>query len=112
MPTSVALGSHFEGFVKEQVRSGRYNNASEVVRDGLRLLEDVEAMRRLKLERLRSDIAEGLRSGPGRAAEDVLGALEARFSQPVPPPIGKRAAAQRPAVKGAAAPARARTARR
>ena len=42
MPTSVALGTHFEAFVKMQVASGRYNNASEVVRDGLRLLQDQE----------------------------------------------------------------------
>jgi antitoxin ParD1/3/4 len=83
MPTSVALGSHFEEFVREQVASGRYNNASEVVRDGLRLLEDVEAMRRLKVERLRSDIADGLRSGPGSDAEEVLGALEARYAKTV-----------------------------
>ena len=104
MPTSVALGSHFEGFVKEQVSSGRYNNASEVVRDGLRLLEDVEAMRRLKVERLRSDIAEGLRSGPGRTAADVLGVLEARYAP--------RTAAKGHAVKASARPAKARAARR
>mgnify|MGYP000730549992 CR=1 FL=1 len=36
MPTSVALGPHFEAFIREQVAKGRYNNASEVVRDTLR----------------------------------------------------------------------------
>lgn len=79
MPTSVALGSHFEEFVKSQVASGRYNNASEVVREGLRLLQDYEEVRRIKLDRLRADIREGLNSGPGIPAEDVFGELEAKF---------------------------------
>jgi antitoxin ParD1/3/4 len=39
MPSSYAIGSHFERFVKKQVDSGRYSSASEVVRDALRLLE-------------------------------------------------------------------------
>jgi len=42
---NVALGSHFEEFVQKQLDSGRYNNASEVVRAGLRMLEDHEAAR-------------------------------------------------------------------
>ena len=63
MPTSVALGEHFEAFVKAQIASGRYNNVSEVVRDGLRLLEDREALRLARLEKLRADIKAGLDSG-------------------------------------------------
>jgi antitoxin ParD1/3/4 len=62
-PTSVALGDHFEAFVKAQIANGRYNNVSEVVRDGLRLLEDREALRLAKLEKLRLDIQAGLDSG-------------------------------------------------
>ena len=57
MPTSVALSSHFETFVKEQVNAGRFNNVSEVVRAGLRLLEDQEEVRMLKLQELRAAVA-------------------------------------------------------
>ena len=42
---NVALGNHFEEFVQKQLESGRYSNASEVVRAGLRMLEDHEAAR-------------------------------------------------------------------
>jgi antitoxin ParD1/3/4 len=43
--TSIALNEHYEQFIKKQLESGRYNNASEVVRAGLRLLEDYEDTR-------------------------------------------------------------------
>jgi antitoxin ParD1/3/4 len=39
---NVALTSHFENFIKQLIASGRYNNASEVVRAGLRKLEETE----------------------------------------------------------------------
>lgn len=57
--TSVALGNYFENFVKSKISQGRYNNASEVIRAGLRLLEENEN----KLESLRSAIQEGIDSG-------------------------------------------------
>ena len=57
--TSVALGQHFEEFVQTSIQSGRYNNASEVVRSGLRLLEDREQ----KLALLSKAIEDGLNSG-------------------------------------------------
>jgi antitoxin ParD1/3/4 len=79
MPRSYALGEHFEAFVRKQVKSGRYNNASEVVRAGLRLLEDGERLRELKLAELRRLVEEGRRSGEGNAAEDVFARLDAKY---------------------------------
>ncbi len=57
--TSVALGSYFEDFIKVQISNGRYNNASEVIRAGLRLLEDNES----RIIALKSAIDEGMNSG-------------------------------------------------
>lgn len=53
MPTSVALTPHFESLTKQLVASGRYNNVSEVVRDGLRLLESRVLEDKAKLTALR-----------------------------------------------------------
>ena len=57
--TSVALGSYFEDFIKVQIANGRYNNASEVIRAGLRLLEDNES----RIVALKAAIKEGVDSG-------------------------------------------------
>jgi len=57
--TSVSLGEHFDAFIAEQLKSGRYGSASEVVRAGLRMLEATEARR----EHLRKLLAEGESSG-------------------------------------------------
>ena len=57
--TSVALGSYFDEFIASIIQTGRYNNASEVVRAGLRLLEEQEQ----QVAQLRSAIREGIESG-------------------------------------------------
>lgn len=80
MPTSVALGQHFENFIREQLQSGRFNNASEVVRAGLRLLEEHEQRHRAELQALRADIAAGKASGTPKPAEAVFSRLEAKYS--------------------------------
>lgn len=57
--TSISLGNHFDQFVSSQVSAGRYKNVSEVVRAGLRLLEDEEEN---KVTALKAAIQKGLDS--------------------------------------------------
>lgn len=57
--TSITLGDHFDDFIAKQIKSGRYGSASEVIRTGLRVLEDTET----KLETLRELLDEGEKSG-------------------------------------------------
>jgi len=64
--TSVSLGGHFDGFISNQLAHGRYGSASEVVRAGLRLLENEED----KLAVLRSMIAAGKASGTAEYSYD------------------------------------------
>jgi len=65
--TSLTLGEHWEAFIKSEVASGRYGSASEVVRDGLRALEE----RKSKLEALRAHLAEGAtQAAQGTFVED------------------------------------------
>ena len=57
--TSITLGNHFDEFIAEKVKAGRYGSTSEVVRAGLRLLESSET----KIETLRLMLEEGEKSG-------------------------------------------------
>lgn len=57
--TSISLGNHFESFIETTVSKGRFSNASEVVRAGLRLLEEEEN----RILVLRNAIQEGFQSG-------------------------------------------------
>ena len=57
--TSISLGEHFDKFITERIKQGRYGSASEVIRAGLRLLETSET----KIDTLRALLAEGEKSG-------------------------------------------------
>ena len=90
MPRSFSLGDHFDSFVNAQVKGGRYNNASEVVREALRLLEDQEKLLGLKITELRRLVDEGRASRLSHEdGEDFLNRLEARYR--VPPKKRRRA---------------------
>jgi len=80
---NVNLGTQWEAFISEQIRGGRYLSASEVVRDGLRLLQEREELRQARLEDLRAEVDKGIREigagnyvqvdeeGLARVAEEV-----------------------------------------
>lgn len=79
MPTSYTLGKHFEAFVQAQLAGGRYNNASEVMRDALRLLEERER----RLSALDSVIERGMadiEAGQVTDAGSVFDRLEAKYA--------------------------------
>lgn len=79
MPTSVALSPYFEAFIREQIESGRYNNTSEVIRAGLRALEERE--QQMKLEALQNAVSAGINSGESRSAEEVFGRLSRKYGR-------------------------------
>lgn len=78
MSSSDVLGNHFEVFVRRQIESGRYQSASEVIRDGLRLREEQAVFEQAKLDALRADIEAGIDSGFGRPLSGVRADLKSR----------------------------------
>ena len=63
MTMNVNLSPQLEDMVRQKVTSGLYTSASEVVREALRLMEEKDQLRAIKLEQLRQDIRDGLNSG-------------------------------------------------
>jgi len=72
---NVSLGQRWEDFVAQAVEQGRYGSASEVVREGLRLVEEREA----KLAALRQTIEAAIERGGSHTADEVRQAVRARF---------------------------------
>lgn len=77
--TSISLGDHFTAFIEVQVQSGRYGSASDVMRAGLRLLEEHEA--RVKV--LQDALSAGEESGPAAAfdSEAFLKRMHAKHAR-------------------------------
>lgn len=82
--TSVSLGDHFNAFIEAQLAAGRFGSASDVVRAGLRLLEDQET----KLAALRAALIEGEESGPSAPLdmEAFIAHKKARKAKPTQRP--------------------------
>jgi antitoxin ParD1/3/4 len=81
---NVSLGDRWENFVASAVEQGRYGSASEVVREGLRLVEEREA----KLAALRQTIGAAIERGGSHTADEVRTALQARFIAASPEKTG------------------------
>ncbi|MCU7848715.1 MAG: type II toxin-antitoxin system ParD family antitoxin [Candidatus Thiodiazotropha sp. (ex Lucinoma kastoroae)] len=76
--TSLSLGDHWEVFIKNEIASGRYGSASEVVRDALRNLEE----RKAKLTALRGHLAEGAAQAErGEYVTDSLNDMLSEFKE-------------------------------
>lgn len=79
--TSFILGDHFDAFVTSQIASGRYQNATDVVRSGLRLLEE----REVRLQALRHALLAGEQSGTSGPLDMAEIKRQARRAAGLPP---------------------------
>lgn len=81
---NVSLTPELEQFVHNKVKSGRYLSASEVVREALRLLEERDRLREIRLETLRQEIVIGVEQGDrseGDDSEEVIQELLGEIDQ-------------------------------
>jgi antitoxin ParD1/3/4 len=80
MATSYSIGKHFEEMIGRLIESGRYSTASEVMREGLRLLEEREERRQTRLDALREEIQKGFDSGPAEEFDisELIESVKAR----------------------------------
>jgi antitoxin ParD1/3/4 len=89
MATSYSIGKHFEELIESLIESGRYSTASEIMRDGLRLIEEREERRQAKLEALRAEIQKGIDSGPAEEVGDMFARIKAEGRQRLATKNGK-----------------------
>lgn len=74
---NVSVGERWEEFVSEAVRDGRYGSASEVVREGLRLVEEREA----KLKDLKATIEASIARGGSHTSDEVMAHVQAEVAK-------------------------------
>jgi antitoxin ParD1/3/4 len=83
---NISLTPELEKLIDERVKSGLYNSASEVVREGLRLLQERDQLKQMKLEELRRQIQIGIDAsdrGEVLTEEEVMQRLKARHDRAV-----------------------------
>ena len=78
MASSYSVGKHFEGLIQTLIESGRYATASEIMREGLRLVEEREQQREARLAALRAEVQKGLDSGPAEEVGDRFEGVKAQ----------------------------------
>jgi antitoxin ParD1/3/4 len=80
---NVSLTPELAKYINDKVASGLYHSASEVIREGLRLLKDQDALREIRLNELRQQIQTGIDSGASRPLdiEDVIERGQQRHAQ-------------------------------
>lgn len=80
---NVSLTPELERYINEKVASGLYHSASEVIREGLRLLKDQDALREIRLNELRQQIQTGINSGEPQPLnlDDVIERGKKRHAQ-------------------------------
>ena len=80
---NVSLTPQLEELVRNKVETGLYNSASEVVREALRLLEERDRLKELRLDELRKEIQKGLDSGPATPLdfEELKGRARKRLAE-------------------------------
>ncbi len=89
---SINLGDHFVKFAQEQIARGRYQNVSEVVRAGLRMLEDYEMTRQERLRGLKAKINDAWNDPrPSLTADEVFDQLEKHHLEAVAASSNRRA---------------------
>jgi antitoxin ParD1/3/4 len=80
---NVSLTPELEKYISEKVESGLYHSASEVIREGLRLLKDQDALRDIRLNEVRQQVQAGINSGESQSLniEDVIDRGKKRHAQ-------------------------------
>ena len=81
MPSSNIIDKYFERFIKDQICSSRHGSASEVIRYALRLIEQQEQVRQVKLSNLHIELQKSLESGASRPADAVFKAVRERIKK-------------------------------
>jgi antitoxin ParD1/3/4 len=87
MGMNVNLTPQLEELVRAKVDSGMYTSASEVVREALRLMDEQDRLRQVKLEELRREVRKGLASGPSEPWNAVAAKAKARARRAAKPTV-------------------------